>query len=242
MKNTNVSIPQFLVFMILIGFCFQNMSCVPEKLTTERENFALALPDFSAITLDFPAEVILTQGDQQKINIHAQPEIFDAITKSVTEEEWLIDLVNFNGGFEPVTIEITMPTITALHTTSTGDIYVQDYFDKVEKLLLGVESTGKINYKGTAEQMDLIINGTGDVTLSGEADFLDAQLNSTGDLAAYDLPTQKVKLVSTGTGDAEIRVAKTLTVTMTSTGDVKYKGNPLIMSNISGTGDLKDEN
>ena len=68
------------------------------------------------------------------------------------------------------------------------------------------------------------------------------RLSSTGDLSAYDLTSEEVELISTSTGDAEIRVAQRLNVTMTSTGDVKYKGNPQITSRISGTGDLVDEN
>ena len=243
MKITKLSINQFLALIVLAFFAFNTTSCVEDnQLTSEPENFTLELPDFSIITLDFPANVIITKGAVQSININAQPEIFDAITRTVTDDEWLIDLVNFNGRFESVTIEITMPTINGLHTTSTGDIQVQDQFDRVELLDLSVQSTGSIQHQGDAQQIDLLINGTGDVTLAGEADFLNARLNSTGSLAAFDLSTQEVVLVSTSTGDAEIRVAQRFEVTINSTGDVMYKGNPQIISNISGTGELINEN
>jgi len=243
MKITKLSINQFLALIVLVFFAFNTTSCVEDnQLTSEPENFTLELPNFSIVTLDFPANVIITKGAVQSININAQPEVFDAITKTVTDDEWLIDLVNFNDGFESVTIEITIPIITGLHTTSTGDIQVQDQFDRVESLDLSVQSTGSIQHQGDAQQIDLLINGTGDVTLAGEADFLNARLNSTGSLAAFDLSTQEVVLVSTSTGDAEIRVAQRLEVTMTSTGDVRYKGTPQIISNISGTGGLVDEN
>lgn len=242
MKNTNVFIHQILFFLAIIIFTLNITSCVPEKLTTQRENFTLDLPHFSMITLDFPAEVLIYKGDEQTIKINAQAEIFEAITKTVTDEEWLIDLANFSGSYEGVTIEITMPIITGLRTTSTGDIQVQDYFETTTLLDLRVESTGKIKYQGNAQQIDLLIDGTGDVNLSGNTNFLNTRLSSTGDLAAFDLIAQDVELVSTSTGDAAIRVEENLMVTMTSTGDVKYKGNPQIISRISGTGELKDAN
>lgn len=243
MKNANVSINQILVFLGIIIFALNSTSCIPEeRLVTQRENFTLDLPNFSSITLDFPAEVFIYQGAEQSIKINAQPEIFEAMTKTVSNDEWLIDLANFRGGYEGVTIEITMPIITGLHTTSTGDIRVQDYFEGTRLLELSVESTGKIEYQGNVQQIDLLIDGTGDVDLSGNADMLNARLSSTGDLSAYGLSTQEVELVSTSTGDAEIRVAQMLTVTMTSTGDVKYKGNPQIISRISGTGELREDN
>lgn len=242
MKITKLSINQFFAFIVLAFFAFSTTSCLQEKLISEREDFTLDLPDFSIVTLDFPAKVIIKKGNEQSININAQPEIFNAITKSVNNDEWLIDLVNFNGRYESVTIEITMPTITGLHTTSTGDINVQDKFDNVELLALSVQGTGKIQHQGDAQQINLLINGTGDVQLNGQTDLLNARLSSTGDLSAYNLKSTVVELVSSSTGDAEISVEKELTVTMTSTGDVKYKGHPEITSSISGTGDLKDEN
>ena len=243
MKNSNVSIYQSAILFVIIIFALNITSCVPEeRLVTEREDFTLDLPDFSMVTLDFPAKVIIYKGTEQAIKINAQPEIFDAMTKTVTNGEWLIDLANFRGGFESVTIEITIPFITGLHATSTGDISVQDYFEGTNLLDLRVESTGNIDYQGTVQQIDLLIDGTGNINLAGNTTILNARLSSTGDLSAYGLSTEEVDLVSTSTGDAEIRVEKMLTVTMTSTGDVKYKGNPQIISSISGTGDLKDEN
>ncbi len=242
MKITKLSINQVLALIIFAFFAFSTTSCVKETLVSERENFTLDLPDFSVITLDFPAEVIIKKGETQSIKINAQPEVFNAMTKSVSNEEWLIDLVNFSGGYESVTIEVTMSTITGLHTTSTGDISVQDKFDSVKLLDLSVQSTGKIQHQGDAQQIDLLINGSGDVQLSGHTDFLNARLSSTGDLSAYNLNSTIVELVSSSTGDAEISVEKELTVTMTSTGDVKYKGHPQINSSISGTGNLQDKN
>jgi len=245
MKITKLSINQFLVLVVLTIFTFNTTSCVYEEATSlisEREDFTLDLPPFSVVTLDFPAKVFIRKGEQESIKINAQPEIFSALNKTVSDGEWLIDLINFNDGYERVTIEITIPSISGLHTTSTGDINIESRFDKVETLTLSVGSTGDIKYKGSATKMDLLIDGTGDIQLSGQADFLHAQLSSTGDLSAYDLTAEVVTLVSTSTGDAEIRVEKNLDVTMTGTGDVKYKGQPQITSNISGTGDLKDEN
>ncbi len=246
MKSIQLSITQFFALATLVFFAFNTTSCVYDgsatALMSEREDFTLDLPDFSAITLDFPAKVFIKKGEQENIKINAQPEIFAALNKTVNDGEWLIDLINFNDGYERVTIEITMPTITGLHTTSTGDIIVEDKFDKVELLTLSVDGTGDIQFEGSANQIDLLIDGTGDVNLSGQTDFLNARLSSTGNLHAFDLTSTVVELVSTSTGDAEVRVEKALTVTMTSTGDVKYKGRPQITSSISGTGDLKDEN
>jgi len=243
MKITKLSINQFLALIVLAIFTFNATSCIhTEKLITERENFTLDLPDFSIVTLDFPAKVLIYKGEEQSIKINAQPEIFDAMTKSVIDDEWLIDLANFNGRFESVTIEITMPTVTGLHTTSTGDIIVQDNFDRVELLDLSVQSTGKIQHQGDAQRINLLMNGTGDVELNGQTDFLNARLNSTGDLAAFGLTTQIVDIISTSTGDAEIKVEKELSAVIKSSGDIAYKGNPQISSKITGTGSLKNKN
>lgn len=245
MKNQQVFAQSVCAFISLLFLALNTTSCIYREastVVTERETFTLDLPSFSTITLDFSADVFIYEGDQQEIKIHAQPEIFEAITKTVDDDEWLIDLVNFNGGYESVTIEITMPTIKGLHTTATGDIFVKDKFDGTETLELSVKTTGDITYRGNPQRIDLKMNGTGDVDLSGTAQFLKAHLSSTGDLSAFGLKTQTVELRSMGSGDAAIRVDKKLDVTMTSSGNVEYKGRPQITSNISGSGDLEDAN
>ncbi|MEM6317113.1 MAG: head GIN domain-containing protein [Bacteroidota bacterium] len=245
MKNQQVSTQSLFIFIGLLLLVLNSTSCIYREastVVTERETFTLDLPNFSVITLDFSADVFIYEGDQQEIKIIAQPEIFEAITKTVIDDEWLVDLANFNGGYESVTIEITMPTIKGLYTTSTGDIFVKDKFDGPETLELSVKRSGDITYRGNPQLIDLKMNGTGDVDLSGTTQFLKAQLSSSGDLSAFDLKAQIVELSSRSSGDAAIRVDKKLDVIMTSSGDVEYKGRPQITSNISGSGDLEDAN
>ncbi|MEM1124783.1 MAG: head GIN domain-containing protein [Bacteroidota bacterium] len=245
MKNQQVFAQTLGAFIGLLFLALNTTSCIYREastIVTERETFALDLPSFSTITLDFSADVFIYEGDQQEIKILAQPEVFEAITTTVRDNEWLIDLANFSGGYESVTIEITMPTIDGLHTTSTGDIFVKDKFDDAETLELSVQRSGDITYRGNPQQINLKMHGTGDVDLNGRTQFLKAHLSSSGDLSAFDLKAETVELSSTGSGDAAIRVAKKLEVTMTSSGDVEYKGRPQITSNISGSGDLEDAN
>ena len=230
--------------LLLFGLILFSTSCVNEsdRLTTARENFTLSLPTIEVINLDFPATVLIKKGVQQSVKINAQPEIFEAVTKTVENGEWSIDLGNFSGSYESVTIELTLPTFSGLLTSSTGDIIVEDYFQDIEALNLEIQSTGNIVFRGAATQIDLLIDGTGDISLEGLSSQLNAQLDGTGNLSAFDLITKVVDLASTSTGDAEIFVEEELIVTMTGTGDVKYKGNPVITSMISGTGELRDEN
>lgn len=231
-----------LTILMLIGLIISSTSCVKEQLTTAKEDFTLSLSTIESINIAFPATVYIKKGPQQKVQINAQPEVFEAMTKIVDNKEWVIDLENFNGSYESVTIELTLPTFSGLLTTSTGDIIVADYFQNIEALNIEVQSTGTIKFKGTAREIDVWIDGTGDVTLDGLATQLNATLDSTGDLMAYALEATVVDVLSTSTGDAEIVAQEELSVIMTGTGDVKYKGNPSITSTITGTGELMDEN
>ncbi|MEM1121248.1 MAG: head GIN domain-containing protein [Bacteroidota bacterium] len=244
MKKIQLSIQQIFVFIIVGLMALSMTSCIYREeveIISEREDFTLDLPAFSTVTLDFSAKVLIYRGDEQRIKINAQPEVFEAITKSVVDGEWLIDLANFTDGYQKVTIEITLPTLTGLHTTSNGDIQVKDDFKDIALLNLSTSSNGDIAFKGSAQRVDLQIDSNGDIELSGAADLLNVHLDGSGDLSAYDLRTQTVDLISKGSGDAEIRVAKALNVVMSGSGDVTYKGQPTITSDISGSGDLKKD-
>ena len=243
MRIFSSSIIRTITALFLIGTSLLSTSCLKlDKLSTAKEDYVLPMTEIAVINLGFPAKVIVKKGSQQAVHINAQPEIFEAMTKRVVNKEWRIDLENFKGGYESVTIEITLPTFSGLLTTSTGDIIVEDYFQNIDLLNIEVQSTGKITFKGAATQIDLLIDGTGDVTLEGLTPRLNAELAGTGNLIAFGLETKFIDLLSTSTGDAEIFAQEELIVRMNGTGDVKYRGYPTIISSISGTGELRDEN
>ena len=135
MKNLKISLFSFFCLLLLI-----TTSCVKEKITSPIEDFSIELPTISSINLNFPATVRIQQGPAQQIQITAQEEIFDALTKTVNNGVWNINLPG-SWGYTSATINIILPQLVELKTTSTGDIKVADIFNNPAPLRLSSTST-----------------------------------------------------------------------------------------------------
>ena len=236
MKNLKISLFSFFCLLLLI-----TTSCVKEKITSPIEDFSIELPTISSINLNFPATVRIQQGPAQQIQITAQEEIFDALTKTVNNGVWNINLPG-SWGYTSATINIILPQLVELKTTSTGDIKVADFFNNPAPLRLSSTSTGDIYFNGEAPTMIVEMEGTGDIELVGRTENLSVDIEGMGDLNAYDLQAEIATVIANDMGSAEVRVQRTLDATITDLGDIYYKGTPVIDSNISGSGKLVDAN
>lgn len=241
-KNNSILLNSLCAAFIIL-FLTTTFSCVKvAEIESERQDFSLDLPSITDITLDFPATVILKQGTTQNIRVHAQREVFDLMTKEVYGEKWEIALRSGSYSYEPVTIYITVPTISSLETTSTGDIVTKSVFSKRALISIATRSTGDISYKGDTEALRVWVDGTGSIDLAGATTSFAARIEGTGDVHAFDLLTKKAAIEATSTGSVFVSVEEALSVSIAGTGDIHYKGAPKISSLISGTGKLVNAN
>lgn len=234
-RIVNISI----IFLGLLSL----ISCINQtELLSERQDYTIELPTITSIVLDFPATVNVRQGSTQAIKIHAQKEIFDALSKTVTGGEWRIDLGNGSYGYESVTIDITIEHLDKLQTSSTGDIYCKNKFNKLGEIALTTSSTGDIYFVGEAQSIDIEMESTGAIYLEGHTNKLVSTIGGTGDLFGYDLIAKEATIITNSLGDAEVQVQRLLQAIINSSGDIYYKGQPVIEETITGRGDLVNDN
>jgi len=117
-------------------------------------------------------------------------------------------------------------------------------------LKIGVEDN--ISLENTVEiRFDIVINeisdigliGVGSFELSGDfQDELSISLIGVGQVDAYDLEVGSCTIISSGVGDCKVNVRDELNVTITGVGSIYYKGNPSINQNVTGIGQLIDDN
>ncbi|MCC9138202.1 DUF2807 domain-containing protein [Pontibacter silvestris] len=80
------------------------------------------------------------------------------------------------------------------------------------------------------------VSGSGEVKLKGETQQQSVYLSQSGKHSAVGLHAQHEIVNLAGSGTAEVRASKTLTVDLASSGSVYYYGNSGINTNISGSG------
>ncbi len=240
MKKLIQSTLMLFCLSIILGSCYKEISAI--KIESDRIQKELVLPAFDKIFLDMPAEVRLSQGNEQKITISAQKEILAILKQNVVDNTWHIGLESGSYSFKKVYIYITLPSISEIYNDGSGDILTDVAFTNLENLKISVDGAGDIHFNGTPKHVDLLIDASGDILLKGGTNTIDAVIDGSGSLSAFDFSVQNATIKVTASGDGELQVSNNLDVMINGSGDVFYKGDPTIISEVNSTGNLIDAN
>ncbi len=218
------------------------------------------IENFDKIDMTIDADVVFIKGDVQKVEIEGQQNIIDNIKTKVKSGKWYIEYYKNVSKHEPVTIYITIPEITEIIISGSGDIYSDDTFD-TDDLTLKIPGSGNIDLSVNSDDVDLSISGSGNIYLSADSEDVnvsisgsgniclkggtikqDISISGSGDYNCFSFFSKKTDVNISGSGSCEVLVQDDLFVRISGSGNVYYRGDPTINSVISGSGDVIDKN
>ena len=223
-------------------FLFATMlafSCTAPLLSGETVKEIRNVGQFSAISLTISADVFLTQGSVQKIEIEGDKNSLTEIETTVNGETLKICTRDmFHGNIGKVSVYITVPGINALSVSGSGDIAAGSAI-ATDELDLNVSGSGSIRFSElSAREVSATITGSGNIDVSaGKAQSeLDVEITGSGSISAEGFSVPEADVTITGSGSARVWVEKELETNITGSGNVAYKGNPLVNANSTGSG------
>lgn len=180
------------------------------------------LEAFEKISLKAPADVFVTIGDEQSVELEVDDNLVDVITTEVRSGRLEIGA---NKNFKTdlgVVLRITVPKLQAATVTGSGKVLVETLdCDRFE---------GKVT-------------GSGDLKASGKAKRVEATVTGSGDLDFSDLQAEEAEAKVTGSGDLMLSASKKVKARVTGSGDITYQGHsgamPNVESKITGSGDIR---
>lgn len=195
--------------------------------------------DFDGFVSNISADIFLSQGAEQKVEIEAQPNIIDNIDVDRVEGGiWTIryhDLVRYS---KPVKIYITIPTLDKVGINGSGEITGLTPFTNLDKLKLFISGSGGMDLDTDSKEMDATITGSGDLRMAGQTNQLHLMVTGSGSFHGSNLVTRRAEMTISGSGSARITVDKYLQVLVTGSGNVYYAGNPELDVHVSGSGSV----
>lgn len=201
----------------------------------------IILPDFTGIDVRMSARVFVRQGDEFEVTVEGKQNIIDELERDVHNGIWRIEIDRCVRDVGELTVFVTMPDITSLKMSGSGDIISENTLI-VQDINLEISGSGDIDLSLEADDIDSRISGSGDLILEGLADELDLTISGSGDLRAFGLTLRTADINITGSGDAEVFVNELLIVRISGSGDVFFKGDPTIDTTITGSGRVVDAN
>ena len=214
---------------------------------------------FDKIEMRGSFDLHLSQASEFSLVIEAEDNILPLIDTRVSSQDRLVvDLEDCIRGNEKIVLFISAPNIEEIKIQGSGDVFSATTLDfdsfKVEIngsgdveidslytnfLELDIDGSGDI----MIDYLDALtinneVNGSGDIDLAGFSNDFNVDIEGSGKVDALNLVTETCDIDISGSGDCEITATDELNVIIRGSGSVFYRGNPVISSSISGSGDI----
>jgi len=196
-----------------------------------------ALSQFDHISLEGAIDLIIRQGENQKLEIQADDNIVSTISTSVRSRELKIRSTQTYRSHENVVIFITLNDLEGLEIRGSGDVYGETIFEG-DYLDLEVSGSGNLDLEIYYDKLSSEINGSGNFKLEGTTIEQEVSIYGSGDYRAQNLLTSKTEVSISGSGNSVVSVSDYLRAEIRGSGDIIFYGNPEVSSTIRGSGNL----
>ena len=209
------------------------------KVSTETRSLA----EFQAVAMNGSMDLVVRQGATQSVQVEADDNLLpllETVVEPTSQGATLV--VRWKKGQSlytrsKVSITVTVPKLSALTASGSGDIKVEPFNTPALKLSLSGSGDAKLQGLSTSD-FGISISGSGDVVANGSATKLSISIAGSGDVRLADLKSDDVSVSVAGSGDVAVNAAKTLDVRIAGSGDVSYTGNAAVKSRVAGSGSV----
>lgn len=195
---------------------------------------------FDAISIRFPAEVVISQGSQESVVVEAEDNLLPQLTTSVKSGTLVIENneTNWSKRVDPtktVKITIVVKNLKEINFSSAGTLVVEKL--NSDELGLSLSGAGEVTLSGLkVGKLDITLSGAGTIHANGKADNVSIGISGLGSFEGESLSSQVADIEISGAGNASLRVEKELTAKVSGAGSINYYGDPTVDKHISGAG------
>lgn len=195
-----------------------------------------------SIALEGPIDVVIRQGQSEKLTVHTDDNIAPLIQTSVQDGVLHIGLqpgVSFRTR-HPIGVSAELERLDGIKVLGSGDITCPQLHAEVFEIT--VAGSGNVRVDALeAKALAVLIQGSGDVHLSGRVPSQGYVIEGSGDVDADELSGRELAVRIVGSGDAKVWATEKLAVDLTGSGNVVYRGSPVLTRNVGGSGTVKHE-
>lgn len=110
---------------------------------------------------------------------------------------------------------------------------------ELETMRLDASGASEANLSGTVQEMVISLSGASRADLSGSGSTLDMRLSGASKIDAFRFPVKNVQAMLSGSSKVEMSVTDILHADASGASKIFYKGDPEIVSDISGSSKLQ---
>ena len=221
-----------------VGATFQGGASGSGKVISQTREVS----DIQAISLEYPADVLIQQGATEKVVIEAddnlQPQLSTRVNAGTleirnTEPQWNRRV----NPSRPVRITIIVQDLHELDFSSAGTVRIENL--KTADLRVALSGAGNLTADGlNTSSLDCDLSGAGSFTANGVANALKLNISGVGSFDGRNLTGASADVHMSGVGSAIVHPSDELSAEVSGVGSVNYYGNPRVNKQVSGLGSV----
>jgi hypothetical protein len=198
---------------------------------------------FQAISVDYPANITIRQGDSESVSIEADDNLLPQLVADVRNGTLYLENneQNWRDRVSPsklVQVEISVVELNQVHFPTAGKMLIKEL--QTDSLDISVSGAGDLTLSELdAESLDFSLSGAGSVDADGTAKKLQLRISGLGSFNGGDLSSQEADVRISGAGSATVRVEEVLDANISGAGSINYYGDPSVNENVSGVGSVR---
>lgn len=198
--------------------------------------------DFLAVSINYPAEVLIQQGKVESVKVEADDNLLSQLATDVEDGTLIVENKEdrWSRRVNPtkrVKITITVKDLHEIEFSSAGNLRVDGL--KTDQLSLNLNGVGEMTLNDLdVRKLESRLSGAGNIIANGVADELELRISGVGGFDAPKLESQVATVRISGAGSATVNVVDDLTARVSGAGSVNYYGSPTLHEDISGAGSI----
>lgn len=198
------------------------------------------MDSFDSVEINGEFELIYRSGGVTGVELEMHENLFEYVELSVNNGRLLVNSTAniLTNSDQTPKLYVTAPefkalVIRGLVTMYNADMIIGERFD------IRVSGACDVNARLDVERLDVDISGAGTLTLQGTAEEAAFKLSGAGSIDALDLEAVEASVSVSGAGSCSISCSGRLDAQISGVGDITYRGEPQVVSNVSGMGSIK---
>ncbi|WP_229311152.1 head GIN domain-containing protein [Larkinella soli] len=213
---------------------------IVSNLPMQDESRTFSVSNFDKLDLGSAFVINVRQGSGYKVVASGRPADLDDLESRVTGGKLSIRYKDktWNRNRQRVTIDITMPTVSAIdfggasRSTVTG-------FRNLKELAIEISGASSSTIEVDAERVLVDLSGASTINLNGQAKRLEGEVSGATSLRAYDLKLASAAVDVSGASNARLTVSDRLEAQASGASSVTYRGSASIRANTSGASSVR---
>ncbi len=229
------------IIVIAVAAMLVSFTCIPEKGIKGNGKVVKETRDvsgFSKIGVGGAYDVILIQGNNEKVVIEAEENLMEYIKTEVVAGKLKIYNKESLRPKEGMKVYITFKDLEKIDISGACDLNNEGILSLSD---LEIEGSGAsdIDLKLKLNELEMDCSGASDIYLEGSAQEFDIEVSGASDLNAFEFEVDECSVSLSGAGHVEVYVNKKLDIDVSGAGSCYYKGSPQVNQSVSGAGSVK---